>query len=376
MQRRQFVSLAGLAGLGALTPGTPTRAATDQPRPAGATMVAGCQRAPTDARRLQHFKRHGVDHICGYPGNEDEPASWSVESLTRLRELCESHGVALDMVQFPTLSSASIDRLSAQHAANPQRTSTSGKAIMLGKDPERQQEIDAVCAIIRNCAKVGIPAAKYNMNLLGVLRTPDTPGRGGSHYSTWRLRDAKQDPPLTAAGLVPAETAWERITYFLERVVPVAAEHKVRLACHPHDPGVPPQGFRGVARVLGTVDGMKRFVDINANPYHGLNLCLGTTAEMLQQPNTEIHEVIRYFGQRGKIFNIHFRNIRGRRDDFQEVFPDEGDMDMAAVMRTLKQVGYQYMVMPDHMPHHDDDPRQDQAFAFGYGYIKALIQAT
>ena len=50
--------------------------------------------------------------------------------------------------------------------------------------------------------------------------------------------------------------------------------------------------------------------------------------------------MIRYFGERGKIFNIHFRNIRGRRDDFQETFPDEGDMDMVAVMRTLKQVGY------------------------------------
>ena len=336
----------------------------------------GASDSPTDPRRLQHFKRHGIDHICGYPGNEDDPASWSVESLTRLRDLCDSHGVSLDMVQFPTLSSASIDRLSRQHAANPQLVPTSGKAIMLGKDPERQQEIDAVCSIIRNCAAVGIPAAKYNMNLLGVLRTPDTPGRGGSHYSTWRLRDAKEEPPLTAAGVVSADTAWERITYFLERVVPVAEEHKVRLACHPHDPGVPPTGFRGVARVLGTVDGMKRFVDIKASPYHGLNLCLGTTAEMLQQPNTEIHDVIRYFGQRGKIFNIHFRNIRGRRDDFQEVFPDEGDMNMADVMRTLKQVGYQYMVMPDHMPHHDDDPRQDQAFAFGYGYITALIQAV
>ena len=165
-------------------------------------MVAGCQRAPTDARRLQHFKRHGVDHICGYPGNEDDPASWSVESLSRLRELCESHGVSLDMVQFPTLSSASIDRLSRSTRPTRSARRRSGKAIMLGKDPERQQEIDAVCAIIRNCAAVGIPAAKYNMNLLGVLRTPDTPGRGGSHYSTWRLRDAKEDPPLTAAGVV------------------------------------------------------------------------------------------------------------------------------------------------------------------------------
>jgi len=128
--------------------------------------------------------------------------------------------------------------------------------------------------------------------------------------------------------------------------------------------------------VLGTVEGMKRFVDISSSPYHGLNLCLGTTAEMLRYPNREIHDVIRYFGERRKIFNIHFRNIRGRRDEFQETFPDEGDMDMVAVMRSLKQVGYSFMVMPDHLPQHADDPQGDQAFAFGYGYIKALLQAV
>ena len=339
--------------------------------------VLGCQRAPTDATRLDYFKRHGVEHICGFPPEgETDPAAWTVESLAKLRERCEAHGVALDMIEFPTMSSASIDRRSTQHAANPQRPSGTGKGIMLAREPDRQREIDQVCEIIRACARVGIPAAKYNLNLLGVLRTADTPGRGGTRYSTWRLADAREDPPLTAAGRITADVAWERITYFLERVVPVAGEHKVRLACHPHDPGVPAAGFRGVARVLGTVDGMKRFVDIQASPYHGLNLCLGSTAEMLQHPATEIHDVIRYFGSRGKIFNIHFRNIRGRRDDFQEVFPDEGDMRMADVMRTLKEVGYPYMVMPDHMPRHQDDPRQDQAFAFGYGYIKALIQAV
>jgi mannonate dehydratase len=209
-----------------------------------------------------------------------------------------------------------------------------------------------------------------------VLRTADTPGRGGTRLSTWRLADAKEEPALTAAGVVTAEAAWERITYFLARVVPVATEHKIRLACHPHDPGVPPRGFRGVVRVLGTVEGMKRFVDISSSPYHGLNLCLGTTAEMLRDPKRGIHDVIRYFGERGKIFNIHFRNIRGRRDEFQETFPDEGDMDMVAVMRTLKQVGYSFMVMPDHLPQHADDPQGDQAFAFGYGYIKALLQAV
>jgi mannonate dehydratase len=284
--------------------------------------------------------------------------------------------VSLDMVEFPMLSSASIDNLTPQHEMNPRLVPGLGKAIMLGKDPERQREIEFVQTIIRNSARAGIPAIKYNMNLLGVLRIADTPGSGGTRLSTWRLAESKEEPALTAAGVVTAEAAWERITYFLERVVPVATEHKIRLACHPHDPGVPPRGFRGVVRVLGTVEGMKRFVDISPSPYHGLNLCLGSTAEMLRDPKREIHDVIRYFGERRKIFNIHFRNIRGRRDDFQETFPDEGDMDMVAVMRSLKQVGYSFMVMPDHLPQHADDPQGDQAFAFGYGYIKALLQAV
>jgi mannonate dehydratase len=364
MNRRAFLSASGV-GAAALAARPDMVGAT--PAAAGAAVspapVLGCQRSPTDARRLQHFKRHGVDHICGYPPNDDEPASWTAESLKRLRDLCESHGVTLDMVEFPMLTSASID-------FSPR------KGIMLGKEPDRQRDIDQVLGIIRACAEAGIPAVKYNLNLIGIPRTDDTPGRGGSRYSTWRLAEAKENPALTAAGVVSAETSWERITYFLERVVPVATEHKVRLACHPHDPGMPARGFRGVVRVLGTVDGMKRFVSIKESPYHGLNLCLGSTAEMMDDPRREIHDAIRYFGERKKIFNIHFRNIRGRRDSFQEVYPDEGDMDMAAVMRTLKQVKYPYMVMPDHLPRHEDDPRQDQAFAFGYGYIRALIQAV
>jgi mannonate dehydratase len=376
MKRRKFVTLAGIAGLGAVVPeaGARHQAAGQLGRSSG--PVLGCQRAPTDRRRLQHFKRHGVDHICGYPDDAANPSTWTVESLSALRDRCAGEGVSLDMVEFPMLSSASIDTLTPQHDMNPQLVAGLGKAIMLGKDPERQREIEFVQTIIGNCAKAGIPAVKYNMNLIGVLRTADTPGRGGARNSTWRLADAKEEPALTAAGVVSGDTAWERITYFLERVVPVATEHRIRLACHPHDPGVPPRGFRGVVRVLGTVDGMKRFVDIASSPYHGLNLCLGSTAEMLQDPARQIHEVIRYFGERQKIFNIHFRNIRGRRDDFQETFPDEGDMDMVAVMRTLKQVGYQHMVMPDHLPRHDDDPRGDQAFAYAYGHIKALLQAV
>jgi len=87
-------------------------------------------------------------------------------------------------------------------------------------------------------------------------------------------------------------------------------------------------------------------------------------------------EFIRFFGVRKKIFNVHFRNIRGRRDEFAEVYPDEGDVDMVQAMRVYREVGYDQMIMPDHMPTHADDPESLQAFAFGYGYIKALIQSV
>jgi mannonate dehydratase len=223
---------------------------------------------------------------------------------------------------------------------------------------------------------VGIPSIKYNLTLLGVVRTGRTPGRGDATYSTWRLQEAHPHPPLTRAGRVDADMFWERITYFLERVIPVADEYKIRMACHPHDPGMPPEGYQGVVRVLGTVDGLKRFITIKESPYHGLNFCQGTVSEMLYNPGEEIFDVIRYFGSRQKIFNVHFRNIRGHRDDFQEVYPDEGDVNFVKALKVYIEVGYPYMLMPDHVPVAANDPEGLQSFAYCYGYIRALLQAT
>jgi len=230
--------------------------------------------------------------------------------------------------------------------------------------------------MIKNCAAAGIPSIKYNMSLLGVLRTGRTAGRGDALYHTWKLSEAHPDTPMTKAGKVNAEMFWERITYFLDRVIPVANEYKIRMACHPHDPGVPPEGYQGVDRVLGTVDGLKKFVAIQESPHHGLNFCQGTISEMLADPGAEIFDVIRYFGSRKKIFNVHFRNIRGHRNDFLEVYPDEGDIDFVKAIRVYKEVGYPYMLMPDHVPLATNDPGSLQSFAFCYGYIRALLQSV
>jgi mannonate dehydratase len=326
-------------------------------------MKLGCQSGPTDDRRLQFFARHGVTHICAELPGPETRGPYTIDELSAVRDQASRYGITVDMISLPFLKSSHIDR-------------TERPAIMLGRSPDRDRDIDDVHTAIRHCARTGIPAIKYNMSLLGVLRTPRTAGRGRTQLSTWRLSEAgEMTKKETRAGRVPADLYWERITYFLERVIPVAAEHRIRMACHPHDPGVPP-GFQGIDAVLGTVDGLKRFVSIAESPYHGLNFCQGTVSEMLQDPGREIFDVIRHFGSQRKIFNVHFRNIRGRRDSFQEVHPDDGDIDFVKAIQVYKEVGYEHMLMPDHVPQHEDDPGGLQAFAFAYGYIRALIQTA
>ena len=359
MNRREFLtSSAAVAALGGGSPvvaeGAPAKRAL---------MKLGCQSAPSDEKHFQYFARYGVRNVCGYPKIADGRLYATADELKSLRDLGDRHKISIDCIAPPFLESSHIDR--EKHPA-----------IMLAESPERDRDIEALQTLIRNCAAAGIPSIKYNMSILGVLRTGRSPGRGDATYSTWRLRQAAPNPPLTRAGRVDADTAWERITYFLERVIPVAEEYKIRMACHPHDPGVPPEGYQGVVRVLGTVEGLKKFIAIKESPYHGLNFCQGTVSEMLQKPGEEIYDVIRFFGSRQKIFNVHFRNIRGHRDDFVEVYPDEGDIDFVKAIRVYKDVGYSHMMMPDHVPEAADDPQGLQSFAFCYGYIRALIQAA
>lgn len=330
--------------------------------PRKALMKVGHQHESSD-EILKLLAAFGVNNICSALPSEKFDQQWSVDGLSRLKERVESFGIKLNMVPLPLSSKYITD------AENPN--------LMLGKSPERDREIDNICQMIRNTARVGVPALKYNLSILGVVRTGETMGRGGASYSTFVYERAKQQPPLTEAGPVDAEEYWERINYFLGRVIPVAEEYKVKLACHPHDPAMPRnRGYRGVETVLGSVEGLKRFIHVVPSKYHGLNFCQGAISEMLNNPGVEIFDVIRYFGRREKIFNVHFRNIRGGFLNFQETFIDDGDVDMLKAMRVYKEVGYDGMVMPDHVPRISEDPRGLQAFAYSFGYIKALIAAV
>jgi len=365
MNRREFLASSGAAV--AVTAGLTTNSSAAGAAPAAAPSKPGQLRVgadvvPDDAK-LKAVARYGVRNIVSHPTLPADRLYATVDELSRMREVIERNGMTVDVLTPPNLASSHIDR--EPHAG-----------IMLAQSPERDREIEAFQTMIKNCAAAGVPCIKYNMSILGVLRTGRSPGRGDSSLSTFKLADARPTPPLTRAGRVTPDMYWERITYFLEKVVPVADEYKVRIACHPNDSMTPPEGYQGVNAVLSTVDGLKRFVSIKESPYHGLNFCQGTVSEMLENPGKEIYDVIRFFGSRKKIFNVHFRNIRGNRQSFVEVGPDEGDVNFLKAMRTYREVGYVGNFQPDHVPQCPNDPGGEQYFAFCYGYIRAVIQAA
>ena len=324
-------------------------------------MHIGTQRFLTSDEHLEFLVRHGVNNMALNRMPLDRDIGWDVEWLAGQKEKCASHGVELEMVALP------VAQLNEDGGSTPN--------YMLGNQEKGEREVELVCKMVRAASEAGIPAIKYFLCEMENQRTEGAPpGRGGTRLSTFDLAKADVDTPRYDKPL-SAEENWRRVTFFLERVIPVATECKVRMACHPCDPWLPP-GFKGVDRILGGADGFRHFIEICPSPYHGLNLCLGCMAESVEDPAREVPDIIRYFGERNKIHLIHFRNIFGSRTNFQEVWPDEGVMNMHVLMQTLKEVGYPHMVVPDHAPSHDSEGSREQAFAYQFGYIKAMLQAT
>ena len=175
MNRRKFIASTGATAV-ALGSGHRSAAAASGRR---ALMKLGCQSAPTNESHLQYLARYGVRNICGYPQIGDGRLYATVDELKRLRSLAEKNRISIDCVAPPFLASTHIDQ-------------TSHPAIMLANSPERDRDIEALQIFIRNCAAAGIPSIKYNLTLLGVLRTERTPGRGDAIRREDQFRKARQ----------------------------------------------------------------------------------------------------------------------------------------------------------------------------------------
>jgi mannonate dehydratase len=247
--------------------------------------------------------------------------------------------------------------------------------------PGRDQKIEEYKAYLRNLGKAGIYYTTYAHMGNGIWSTQRESTRGGASARAFDL--AKADAgyweakvfrgPLTHGRVYAQKEIWDNYTYFIKAVTPVAEEAGVRIGIHPDDPPVPELG--GVPRcIFGNFDGYKRAFEIADSPNIGMCLCCGTWLEGGKLMGKDVLETIRYFGSRGKIFKIHFRNVSAPLPHFVETFVDDGYMDMDKVMHTLREVNFNGVMIPDHIPEMIGGSRAGTAYSIAY--MKALLRTV
>ena len=243
---------------------------------------------------------------------------------------------------------------------------------MLGL-PGRDEQIAHMQTTIRNMGRAGIPILGYHWMPNSVWRTPEMAVlRGGARGTRFNL--AEHDPnQLTHGRIYGEDEMWANYEYYLARILPVAEESNVQLALHPDDPPVPSLG--GIARIFRNFDGFKRAMDTFDSPYHGLDFCMGCWSEMGGMEN--VIRAVRHFGARDKIIYVHFRDVQGTADNFNECFINEGNVNPFEVVKTLRDVGFTGFMITDHVPHMvDDTDWGHRGRAYAIGYIAALIEAS
>ena len=348
-------------------------------------MYIGEQLINPSAERLRLSVQLGVERVViDNRGTElVKPGGvWDVSKLREYREWVESFGLKIDLFALD-VGSILLDYLTEETSA--------------------RRQADVLKQNIQIAAEAGLTALKYNVQMVGITRTGLRSGRGGVQYSGFKLasysleadrkhsywgvgyptnqdeggsgsnllcgqKQAREVPPVTE------ESGWRAIAFLVDQLIPVADKAGVKLACHPHDPAYPVGGLNGVEHVLGSIEGLRRFVALSDSPNHGLNFCQGTVAEMAPEPHAYVIRAIEEFAPR--MFMVHFRNIKGGYLDFAEVFPDEGDVDMNEAIHAYQRSGYKGILCPDHVPLSDLDPNRERFMSFALGYTRGLLHAA
>jgi len=277
---------------------------------------------------------------------------WSYPALKRLKQVYDEHGFDWQVIE----------------------SSPPMQKIRLGLDG-RDEEIGWFCEMLEAMGQLGVPVVCYNfMAVLGWTRTSsDLKGRGGALVTGFKLED--MPPGLTEAGEVSEERLWDNLRYFLEKVVPVAEKAGVKLAMHPDDPPLSP--LRGLGRIMRSVEGFQRLLDLVPSEHNGLTLCQGNFTLMTK----DLPNVIRDFGRQGRLHFSHFRDVQGTADNFVEVFHDEGITDMLGCLQAYKDIGFDGPMRPDHVPTMAGDSNEVPCYStvgrvYAVGYIKGLMESV
>ena len=299
--------------------------------------------------RLNFFLAIGVESLMVHLPEEMGDGEDHSDELKQMKRLVEDHGLELFVFHAHQISRGRI----------------------IHGLPGRDEQIERWIKVLRAIGSAGVPTTTTTFYAISHFRTGSTYGRGGISYSSFDYEKYLKDPPHYPDLAISEDRLWENLDYFLQRVVPVAEDVGVRIAFHPDDPPIP-QPLGGAARIMVSIENFQRVFDLVPSDACGMLFCQGCVAEMGEDVVQSIHAV----GERNKIVFVHFRNIRGTPYRFEEVFLDEGDMDMVAAMEAYRDVRFEGPIMMDHTPGIPSDTAGMASRAYSNGYIKALIQAV
>jgi mannonate dehydratase len=258
--------------------------------------------------------------------------------------------------------------------------------------PKRDEQMAHLKQIIRDMGRAGIPIMGYNFSLAGVWGRDHGPFARGNAVSVG-YHDPEQMPipkgmvwnmvydttlfdPSGGRGYIDPPTHeqfWDRFARFLRELLPVAEEAGVKLVLHPDDPPLPT--LRGTPRLVYRWDLYQRVLDLAPSPYNGMEFCLGTLAEMSGRDGfKDIYDMVDRYSATGRIGYVHFRNVKGQVPHYEEVFVDEGDVDMIRALRVLHKNGYDGVLIPDHTPQMSCAAPWHAGMAFALGFMRAAIR--
>lgn len=289
---------------------------------------------------------------------------WETENLIRLQHMAQDHGLQIYGIE---------------------NFDPGDWYDVLLDGPKRDSQMERLKQIIRNTGKAGIRAFGYNFSLAGVWgHQKNRAARGGALSTCFDASKIPLNAPIptgevwnmtyqsgdgTFLAPVSSQELWDRLKRFLQEILPVAQEAGVEMALHPDDP--PMEGLRGMPRLVYQPELYQKVLDLSENPSNKLEFCMGSIQEMT---HGDIYSAIRQYGGQGKISYCHFRNVKGKIPKYDEVFVDEGDIDMLKALRLLKECGFEGVIIPDHTPELDCAAPWHAGMAFALGYMRAALQ--
>ena len=272
---------------------------------------------------------------------------WPRGEIRKLRELIESYGLSFEVVESVKIH----------------------EDIKLGL-PSRDKYIDAFNQTLRNLSSENIKVVCYDfMPVFDWMRTdtrkilPD-----GSETLVYYEKDLhKTDPLINSFALPdweafysPQELArlfdlyktvdenklWENLAFFLNAVIPVAEECKIRLGMHPDDPCWP---IFGLPRIITCEENIDRFLSLYDSPYNALTLCSGSLG---CGKDNDVARLVNKYCAMDRIAFGHMRNVKLLDADrtFEESahYSSCGSLDFPRIVKAYHDNGFTGYIRPDH----------------------------